>query len=183
MHQTAAAKALTPPQPRTTAATRLRQIPAKPLVLESRTVYYVFQRKYGLDPGAVWWRKLVFQVYLRIARFFYMKPFRIPMVDGRDADGREFYIEHQGVYLDEFMARQASDEPFWGFHELPLNDSLSTLTTIAIHHEMPGSPANSRYKRNSQSTIEVPRLDLVKLAGKIAQTDALVAQFHHSKTV
>ena len=103
------------------------------------------------------------------------------MVDGRDRDGDEFYIEHQGICLDEATAYRMADKALWGFHKLPLNESLSKRTTIAVNHQMPASEASERYRRNGKSTMPVARLDLERLAAKLAQSDALIERYNSTK--
>ena len=131
------------------------------------------QRKYNEDLFRnSWWRRQ-FQrfVYLPFTRFcaLQLKIFPPDGFDGRcpDCGSRQrefFWVDRQGVYLDEWRALQDSARYPYGFYTwLPLDDSVEseTCTTLQV---FPNSPARQRYARNGHKTKHVYEQDLKRLS-------------------
>lgn len=139
-------------------------------------LFYVNQRNYHLGPDVPRWKRWFFKnVWMRFARFCYLK-LRLPSPDGADKNGDIFWLEHERICFDEWQAEQeAARFEIGGIHRLPVTYSSPPGTECVCM--MPNSPASEQYKRNGKATVEVGKLDLVKLAGKIAASDQIVKRY------
>lgn len=151
----------------------------------TRWIWLVKNWKYNVDQSSHWFKKLYFHwVFLPFNRLS-NDVFNLVPPCARDGEGRLCWLEDQVVCAEEWQAAQeAAKYPFGQAVRVPEGFPLpaDTVRTTQLSPNSPDS-VQAMYKRNgAKPTVELPRLDLVQLAGKIAQTDALVEQFH-SKAV
>jgi hypothetical protein len=155
-----------------------------PVEADSAGRYIVYQWKDQLDADSHWLKKaffwLVYRPFIHFCRF----KLRLPTFNGECEDGRLCWLEFQGWVSERWQAEQVAETRNWGYSLLPVGAMLPPQTSIkATDHNYPlaDEKTQENYRKNGKPTIEVSRLDIVKLAGKIAQTDPLVENFHHSK--
>src|SRR5438132_14350965 len=87
----------------------LLTIPASHRIL-NQGLFYIFQRKYGLDgePRFTRFQKWYHEhIWLRFARFS-KRIIGVPTGNGVDKNGDIFWNEHQGFVFDELQAEQAN---------------------------------------------------------------------------
>lgn len=137
------------------------------------------QRKYAEDitaQTAPWWRRLFFsRVYLPFTQFCVFK-LEIYPPSGQDKNGDIFWIEDQGVYLDEWKANQdAAKYPFGIAIDLPFDSSLPAKT-VRTRQLMPNSPAREKYNQNGPRTVEIEEHDLGLLADINQESAAVIAE-------
>lgn len=87
------------------------------------------------------------------------------------------WTEHQGICDQEWQAAQMCKSPSWGYHELPLNDSLCDGTcneTLDHNYPLADEKTKKKYQRNGHPTVAFAKTDVMRLIGKIASTDDLV---------
>lgn len=138
-----------------------------------------------MDKASSWLKRLYFHyVFLPLNRFSYAA-FDLLPPNAREHDGRLCWTEHEGAYETEWEAEQeAMKYPYGHALKVPLNGSLSseTVNTEQLHPNSPPEVRTMYEHKAVKSTVEVSKLDLVKLAAKIASTDGLVEQFQTKAT-
>jgi hypothetical protein len=156
----------------------LHLIPA--LETEPRWIWRVVQWKCTVDATSRWLKRMYFhRVFLPFNRFSYWA-FNLVPPNGKDETGHLCWTEDQGCFDTEWEAEQEALKYKFGHAiRVPLRASLPSVSvnTEQVH---PHSPRNVRLmyeKKTVDATIDVPKLDLVKLAAKVMSSDRLVEQY------
>lgn len=161
---------------------QIRPRPVKtPAHREVGKVYCLLQWKSELDNSEPWWKKLFFWLVYRPFNQFSRFVLKVPSYNGEDKDGKLWWFEFQGAVTDKWQAEQACRSRQWAYEGLNLNELLPDKTTTeCVEYGVPLTDARTRerYERAGKPTIEVSRLDMVKLAAKISATDGLIENFH-----
>lgn len=138
-------------------------------------LFYVYQRKYGLEGEPLftrfqkWYHKYI---WLRFARFS-KRVIGVPTGDGVDKNGDIFWLEHEGFCMERWQAEQAICQyKSGGYHPLPLIDLLPAETLPDI-----GNHVVQTNGHRHQDKARTPCLELLQLADKIKSTDGLVEHF------
>lgn len=161
--------------------------PAKHPALRDKR-YLVILWKDQLDATSHWLKRAFFWAVYRPFIHFCRFKLKLPTFCVEECcrcKRRLLWLEFEQIVDDKWQAEQAAETPNWGWYEVPTTTPLPTETLVGfVDQDYPLADAKTRdrYQRNGHSTIELPRVDLVKLAGKIAQTDSLVEQFHSKAT-
>ena len=141
-----------------------------------RWIWRVVQWKYNVDATSSWLKRLYFHlVFLNFNRFSYWA-FDILPPNGRDDTGRLCWTEGQGCWETEWEAEQeAMKYPFGHAVREPLSASLpsATVNTEQIHPHSPPEVRKMYEKKTTETTIALPRLDVIKLVAKLAESDHL----------
>lgn len=147
-----------------------------------KKVYLASQRKYDIDPGSPWWKRLLFwRVFMPFNRFFFRPTFKFQVPDHRDQNGEPNWLEHEGVFLDEWQAElEAAKYPFGVVIELRFNESLPA-ESFQPPQAFPNSTAKL-YERIGTDRIHFDQADVDRLKSKIAETDGLVQCFRANTT-
>jgi hypothetical protein len=165
---------------------------ASPTILEnsnrllralSNGLYYIYQRKYGLEGEArfsrfqKWYHQ---NIWLRFARFS-KRVVGVPAGDGIDKNGDIFFVEHQGWCFEEWEAEQAIRlYKSGGYHLLPVSAMLPAETMPEpIQHVV---QANGVIHRNGHSTAPIPKADLVRLAAQTSRSKESIRGVRHPST-
>lgn len=193
MSQVSAATDALSQQKRT--ATNTRRIQSLPSPLgkhparrEATSRYLLILWKDQLDATSHWLKRAFFWAVYRPFIHFCRFQLKLPTFCVEECcrcKRRLLWLEFEQIVDDKWQAEQAAETPNWGWYEVPTTTPLPTETLVGfVDQDYPLADAKTRdrYQRNGHSTIELPRVDLVKLAGKIAQTDSLVEQFHSKAT-
>jgi hypothetical protein len=147
---------------------------AKPI--PNDRLFYVYQRKYGLDGEPVFSRlqKLYHKyIWLPFARFS-KRVVGVPTGDGVDRNGDVFWTESQGVCYERWQAEQAILRyQSGGYHPLPVLDMLPGQTIPISDHVV----QTNGHKHNGKPTVAFPQVDVLQLAKKLAATEGLVEKF------
>lgn len=161
----------------------LHPIPAPEV--KPRWIWRVVQWKYTVDATSKWLKRAYFHcVFLPFNRFSYWA-FDLLPPNGRDDTGRLCWTEDQGCWGTGWEAEQEAMRYAYGHAvRVPLHASLpaATVNTEQLH---PNSPRDVRHmyeKKTEASTIDIPKLDLVKLAAKVMSSDQLVEQYQSKAT-
>lgn len=155
-------------------------VPAKVGVVEAvnpKECFESFQRKYDIDQGEPWWKRLFFwYVYMPFARFAFFRMRIVPM-DHVNEKGELGWLERQSVWLEEWQAEQdAARYPFGGVERLSFN-AAEEVCTCAPRSRFPNSKARKRYERSAHKTVPVTESSLERLSRKILETDPLVDRY------
>lgn len=160
-----------------------RPIPAREV--KPRWIWRVANWKYNVDVTSKWLKRTYFYyVFLQFNRFSYWA-FDLVPPNGRDETGRLCWTEDQGCYDTEWEAQQEALKYRFGHAiRVPLRASLpcSSVHTEQIHPNAPREVREMYAKKTDPATIDVPKLDLVKLAAKVMSSDTLVEQYHAKAT-
>lgn len=161
----------------------LRQAAAE--IKPPRWIWRVVQWKYNVDASSKWLKRVYFHyVFLPFNRFSYWA-FNLAPPNGRDETGYLCWTEDQGCVDTEWEAVQEAMRYRFGHAiRVPFRASLpcATVLTEQLH---PNSPAEVRemYARKvASTTIPVEKLDLVRLAAKVASSDQMVENFRSKAT-
>lgn len=170
---------LTPPPAVELAAAHRQTLRLTPAAADKRPrwIWRVVDWKYNVDQSSKRLKKLYFQyAFLPFNRLSYWL-FDLLPPNGRDQTGRLCWTEDQGCQETEWEAEQeAMRYPFGHCIRVPLSASLpaATVNTEQIHPNSPREVQRMYEKKTTPATIEVPRIDMVRLASKIAASDSLV---------
>ena len=147
--------------------------------MADKWLWQAIQWKYNVDASSSWLKRFYFRwIFLNFNRFSYWA-FDLLPPDRRDNEGRLWWTEWQGAFAEEWKAEQeAAKHPFGHVIKIPFDSSLPA-ETVVTEQRSPNSPprVQKHYRRNGTPTMEVPRLDLAKLASKVAQSDRIVEHF------
>lgn len=109
---------------------------------------------------------------------------KVPSYNGEGKDGRLWWFEFQSAKREKWEAELACNGRNWAYEGLSFSDVLSNETTVEcvdFNYPLTDAKTNGKYRRNGKPTIDLPKLDAIRLAGKIASTDGLVEQFQLPK--
>jgi len=141
-----------------------------------RWIWRVVTWKYTVDATSKWLKRVYFYcVFLQFNRFSYWA-FDLVPPNGRDDTGRLCWTEDQGCWDTEWEAEQeALLYPFGHAIKVPLRASLprASVHTEQIHPHSPPEVKKMYQKKTASETIELSRLDVIKVAAKLAQSDRI----------
>ena len=141
-----------------------------------RWIWRVVQWKYNVDVASSRLKRLYFHlVFLNFNRFSYWA-FDLLPPNGRDNTGRLCWTEDQGCWNTEWEAEQEAMRYRYGHAvRVPLNSALpcSTVHTEQIHPHSPPEVKQMYRGKTTETTISLPRLDVIKVAAKLAQSDGI----------
>lgn len=137
--------------------------------------------KYNVDQSSHWFKKLYFRfVFLGFLRFSY-DVFDLAPPSGRDKDGRFTFLEEQGGWEERWQAEQEAAKYEFGHAVRVSVGAALEAETVRTEQLSPNSPKSVQdmYRRNGTNpTIEVPCLDLARLASKVESSNGLVERSH-----
>ena len=154
--------------------------PARPAVTKIADVYCVFRWKDELDASAPLWKRLFFRLIYRPFNQFCRFRLKIPSYNGESQDGRLWYLDVLGGVSEKWQAEQCAKDRNYGYMGLSVDSLLPPETTTCctdLNYPLTDAPTQERYVRNGKPTMDVPRLDMVRLAAKIEATRPLVENY------
>jgi hypothetical protein len=153
-------------------------------VSKPRKVYLASQRKYDVDAGSPLWKRALFWgVYMPFVRFFFRDVFKFQPPDRVERGGSYSWLEHQGVFFEEWRAEQeAAKYGFGVVLELPWDESLPAAS-VQLPQVHPNSTAREMYEKVGRAEVSFPRIDVERLERKLRETDHVPQLLRELKSV
>lgn len=148
-------------------------------------VYCLFQWKDELDESAPLWKKLYFWLIYRPFNQFSRFVLKVPSYNGETEDGRLWYFDFQGASSSQWRAEQRCETRNWAYKGMALDEDLQDRTTVEckeFNYPLTDISTREKYQSNGRSVIEVPKIDMERLAAKVCASDALIEKYYAKGT-
>lgn len=141
-----------------------------------RWIWRVVQWKYTVDATSKWLKRVYFYyVFLPFNEFSY-RHFDLLPPNGRDDTGRLCWTEDQGCVETEWEAEaEAMKYPYGHAVRVPLRARLpaETVHTAQYHPNSTREVRQMYEKKTIDTTIPLPRIDVMRVVAKLAESDLI----------